>query len=74
MLSLVCGYVSAVFIEVATETGRIDRPIWDRITRIVTDLSRLDFGNQSRVPGWHQKRTGGILGVSVSMIDTARPE
>ena len=43
ILSLVCGYVSAVFIEVATESGRIGRLISDRITAEVSQMSRSDF-------------------------------
>ena len=38
LLSLVCGYVSAVFIEVATESGRIGRLISDRITAEVSQM------------------------------------
>ena len=46
-LSLVCGYVSAVFIEVATESGRIGRLISDRITAEVSQMSRSDFRNRA---------------------------
>jgi len=47
VLSLVCGYVSAVFIEVATESGRIGRLISDRITAEVSQMSRSDFRNRA---------------------------
>ena len=46
-LSIVCGYVSAVFIEVAAESGRIGRLIWDRITAEVSQMSRSDFRNRA---------------------------
>ena len=64
MLSLVCGYVSAVFIEVATESGRIGRLISDRITAEVSQMSRSDFGNRGWVPAWQAKRRGGICRAS----------
>ena len=47
MLSLVCGYVSAVFIEVATESGRIGRLISDRITAEVSKMIRSDFRSRA---------------------------
>ena len=64
MLSLVCGYVSAVFIEVAIEAGRIGRLISDRITAEVSQMSRSDFGNREWVPAWQAKRRGGICRAS----------
>ena len=64
LLSLVCGYVSAVFIEVATELGRIGRLISDRITAEVSQMSRSDFGNRGWVPAWQAKRRDGICRAS----------
>ena len=64
MLSLVCGYVSAVFIEVATESGRIGRLISDRITAELSQMSRSEFRNRGWVPAWQAKRRGGICRAS----------